>query len=233
MDVSVEGPVYRAGGVIVPPAELERIGAAAREHDLASYLDGARLLNAAVARGDYPAALAAPFDLAAISLSKGLGAPGGWVLAGRRTSTRSSATGGSSAGRCASPASSRPRASSRSSGTSSASPRTTPTPPDRRAARRSPRIAIDPDRVETNIVVFRTARRTRRPSSPARASAAFPSSPSGRGPSGRSRISTSTARPVGTAPRSSRPSPRARLPEPSPAPSKLSRWSCPGCPSTT
>src|SRR5579864_5569130 len=55
--VEVENTHNRAGGVIFPAAELVRIGAAAREHDVASYLDGARLLNAAVARGDEPAAL--------------------------------------------------------------------------------------------------------------------------------------------------------------------------------
>ena len=36
-------------------AELECVGAAAREHGAASYLDGARLLNAAAARGEDPA----------------------------------------------------------------------------------------------------------------------------------------------------------------------------------
>jgi threonine aldolase len=82
--VEVENTHNRAGGVVCPPAELERIGAAAREHDVASYLDGARLLNAAIARGDDPATLAAPFDLVAIALSKGLGGPGGSVLAGSR-----------------------------------------------------------------------------------------------------------------------------------------------------
>ena len=40
------------------------------------------MLNAAVARGDDPAALAAPFDLVSIALSKGLGCPVGSVLAG-------------------------------------------------------------------------------------------------------------------------------------------------------
>jgi threonine aldolase len=85
--VEVEDTHNRAGGVIVPPDELERIGAAARERGVASYLDGARLLNAAVARGDDPAALTAPFDLVAISLSKGLGAPVGSVLAGRADDT--------------------------------------------------------------------------------------------------------------------------------------------------
>jgi threonine aldolase len=82
--VEVENTHNRGGGVVFPPGEMERIGAAAREHGIASYLDGARLFNAAVARGDDPAALAAPFDMVAISLSKGLGAPGGSVLAGRR-----------------------------------------------------------------------------------------------------------------------------------------------------
>jgi threonine aldolase len=82
--VEAEDTHNRAGGVVFPADELEEIGAAAREHGIASYLDGARLLNAAVARGDDPAALAAPFDLVAISFSKGLGAPGGSALAGRR-----------------------------------------------------------------------------------------------------------------------------------------------------
>src|SRR5262249_48182533 len=71
--VEVENTHNRAGGVVFPPDELDRIGEAAREEGLASYLDGARLLNAAVAREDDPAALAAPFDLVSISLSKGLG----------------------------------------------------------------------------------------------------------------------------------------------------------------
>ncbi len=82
--VEVEDTHNRMGGLVWDRAELERIGAAAREHRVASYLDGARLLNAAVARGDDPAALAAPFDLVSISLSKGLGCPVGSVLAGSR-----------------------------------------------------------------------------------------------------------------------------------------------------
>jgi len=80
--VEVENTHNRAGGTVWDPAELVRVGAAAREHGLASYLDGARLLNAAVARGHDPAALAAPFDLVTIAMSKGLGAPAGSVLAG-------------------------------------------------------------------------------------------------------------------------------------------------------
>jgi threonine aldolase len=82
--VEVENTQNRRGGLVWDRAELDRIGAAAREHGVASYLDGARLLNAAVARGDDPAALAAPFDVVSIALSKGLGCPVGSVLAGTR-----------------------------------------------------------------------------------------------------------------------------------------------------
>ena len=82
--VEIENTHNRAGGVIFPQAEAEKICRAAREHDIASYLDGARLWNAAVATCQPPAALAAPFDLVSVALSKGLGAPGGSLLAGSR-----------------------------------------------------------------------------------------------------------------------------------------------------
>jgi threonine aldolase len=80
--VEVEDTHNRKGGLVWDRPELDRVGAAARKHGVASYLDGARLLNAAVARGDDPATLAAPFDLVSIALSKGLGCPVGSVLAG-------------------------------------------------------------------------------------------------------------------------------------------------------
>jgi len=82
--VEVENSQNRKGGRVWDRAELARIGAGAHERGIASYLDGARLLNAAAARGDEPATLAAPFDLVSIALSKGLGCPVGSVLAGGR-----------------------------------------------------------------------------------------------------------------------------------------------------
>jgi threonine aldolase len=82
--VEIENTHNRMGGVVFPQAIAERICAAARERGIASFLDGARLWNAAVASGRPLAELAAPFDLVAVSLSKGLGAPGGSLLAGRR-----------------------------------------------------------------------------------------------------------------------------------------------------
>ena len=70
--------------MVFPQAEVVRICALARERGLATFLDGARLWNASVASGLPEGELAAPFDLVAVSFSKGLGAPGGSLLAGSR-----------------------------------------------------------------------------------------------------------------------------------------------------
>jgi threonine aldolase len=51
---------------------------------LATFLDGARLWNASAASGVALHELAAPFDLVAVAFSKGLGAPGGSLLAGSK-----------------------------------------------------------------------------------------------------------------------------------------------------
>ncbi len=83
--VQVENTHNRSGGVVFPHDAAHRICAAAQQHGVASYLDGARLWNAAVASGRPPADLAAPFDLVSVAFSKGLGAPGGSMLAGART----------------------------------------------------------------------------------------------------------------------------------------------------
>ena len=82
--VQIENTHNRAGGVIFPQDEAERICSAAREHGVASYLDGARLWNAALASRRPPMELAEPFDLVSVAFSKGLGAPGGSMLAGSR-----------------------------------------------------------------------------------------------------------------------------------------------------
>ena len=82
--VEIENTHNRSGGIVVPEDTVREVCDAARERGIASYLDGARLWNAAVASGSAPAELAAPFDLVGVSLSKGLGAPGGSLLAGSR-----------------------------------------------------------------------------------------------------------------------------------------------------
>jgi threonine aldolase len=80
--VEIENTHNRGGGVVFDQHEAERICTAAKSHDVATFLDGARIWNAAVASSTTPAALAGPFDLVSVALSKGLGAPGGSLLAG-------------------------------------------------------------------------------------------------------------------------------------------------------
>jgi threonine aldolase len=82
--VEIENTHNRSGGVIFPQDEAAAVCSAARERSIATYLDGARLWNVSVAAGRPLAKLAAPFDLVGASLSKGLGAPGGSMLAGTR-----------------------------------------------------------------------------------------------------------------------------------------------------
>jgi threonine aldolase len=81
--VAIENTHNRGGGVVFPQDEVVAISDAARELGMASYLDGARLFNAAVVSGRRLAELAAPFDLVSVALSKGLGCPVGSVIAGR------------------------------------------------------------------------------------------------------------------------------------------------------
>jgi len=81
--VAIENTHNRGGGVVFPQDEAVAICATARELGLASYLDGARLFNAAAACGRSLAELAAPFDLVSVALSKGLGCPVGSLIAGR------------------------------------------------------------------------------------------------------------------------------------------------------
>ena len=78
----VEQTCNLGGGSIWPLERIEAVTGVAREHGLATHLDGARLFNAVVASGVTARAYAAPFDSAWIDFSKGLGAPVGAALAG-------------------------------------------------------------------------------------------------------------------------------------------------------
>jgi threonine aldolase len=80
--VAIENTHNLGGGLVFPQSEAAAICETARAVGIASYLDGARLFNAAVASGTRLAELARPFDLVSIALSKGLGCPVGSVLAG-------------------------------------------------------------------------------------------------------------------------------------------------------
>jgi threonine aldolase len=83
--VAVENTHNRGGGVVFPQDDAVSICDDARAMGVATYLDGARLWNAAVASDRPPAELAAPFDLVGVAFSKGLGAPAGSALAGTAT----------------------------------------------------------------------------------------------------------------------------------------------------
>jgi threonine aldolase len=82
--LSLENTHNNAGGRVWPLEELEEVVATAHELGLAVHLDGARVLNAAVAHGVDPAEIASRFDTVTICLSKGLGCPLGALLAGSR-----------------------------------------------------------------------------------------------------------------------------------------------------
>ncbi|MBD3162329.1 MAG: aminotransferase class I/II-fold pyridoxal phosphate-dependent enzyme [Candidatus Eisenbacteria bacterium] len=74
----------RAGGRVLPLEEMERTAGVAREAGLALHLDGARLWNAAIASETPEAAYASLCETVSVCFSKGLGAPVGSALAGER-----------------------------------------------------------------------------------------------------------------------------------------------------
>jgi threonine aldolase len=82
--VEVEQTANLGGGTIWPLPTLRAVAAVAKQAGLATHMDGARLLNAVVATGIAASAHASGFDSVWIDFSKGLGAPGGAVLAGPR-----------------------------------------------------------------------------------------------------------------------------------------------------
>jgi threonine aldolase len=79
---AIEQTVNIGGGTVWPLAAIESVAAAARDAGLAIHMDGARLMNAAVASGRPAREHAQPVDSVWLDLSKGLGCPVGAVLAG-------------------------------------------------------------------------------------------------------------------------------------------------------
>jgi len=72
------------GGKVLPSGYAAAVRELADRRGLAMHLDGARLWNAAVRQRVEPRAIAKGFDSVSVCLSKGLGAPVGSVLCGRR-----------------------------------------------------------------------------------------------------------------------------------------------------
>lgn len=82
--VSVENTANHGGGAIWDLDALAAVAERAREAGLALHMDGARLMNAAVAAGRPARDWAGLMDSVWIDFTKGLGAPVGAVLAGSR-----------------------------------------------------------------------------------------------------------------------------------------------------
>ena len=80
--LALENTHNTAGGTVWPIDELRAVVSTAHELGLQVHLDGARLMNAAVAAGVPAAEIAGLFDTATLCLSKGLGCPLGALIAG-------------------------------------------------------------------------------------------------------------------------------------------------------
>jgi len=80
--VCLENTFNRGGGTIMVPEEMEKVYDTAHELGLKVHLDGARIFNAAVASGRDVRDFSRYCDSIMFSLSKGLSAPVGSMLAG-------------------------------------------------------------------------------------------------------------------------------------------------------
>jgi threonine aldolase len=86
--VSIENTHNSSGGRVWPLAEVAAVAAECRALDLRLHLDGARLMNAAVALGVSAAEIGRHADTVTLCLSKGLGCPLGALVAGPADSMR-------------------------------------------------------------------------------------------------------------------------------------------------
>jgi threonine aldolase len=154
--ISLEQTANIVGGACWPLREVEAVCTAARELGLARHMDGARLMNAVVSSGTPARDFAAQVDSIWLDLTKGLGAPVGAVLAGSRSFIEQAwvfkqRLGGAmrQAGIIA------------AGGIYALTHHVSRLAEDHERARRLaaglaelPGVAVDADRVETNIVIF-------------------------------------------------------------------------------
>jgi threonine aldolase len=78
--ICLENTHNRGGGTIYPIEKIKAIAKIARSRGVSMHLDGARIFNASIASGIPPTEYAKPFDTASFCLSKGLGAPVGSMV---------------------------------------------------------------------------------------------------------------------------------------------------------
>lgn len=82
--LEIENTHNRAGGTIYSMDQIKKLKNIADEYNLKFHLDGARLWNASVASGNSINDLCSNFDSVSVCLSKGLGAPVGSIIAGKK-----------------------------------------------------------------------------------------------------------------------------------------------------
>jgi len=82
--IAIENTHNRHGGTVVPFEHLKAIHALAKQHALGLHCDGARIWNAMVASGVSAAQYGELFDTLSVCLSKGLGAPVGSLILSTR-----------------------------------------------------------------------------------------------------------------------------------------------------
>ena len=80
--VCLENTTNKGGGACYDLEEIKKIRKVCDQNNLGLHLDGARLFNALVAKGESPKEYGELFDTISICLSKGLGTPMGSVLIG-------------------------------------------------------------------------------------------------------------------------------------------------------
>ena len=80
--VCIENTTNKGGGACYNLEEIEKIKAVCDTHNLGIHLDGARLMNAIVAKNENPKDYGKMFDTISLCFSKGLGTPLGTVLIG-------------------------------------------------------------------------------------------------------------------------------------------------------
>jgi threonine aldolase len=82
--VCLENTTNKGGGACYDLDEIKKIRKVCDTHNLGLHLDGARLFNALVAKGESPKQYGKLFDTISVCLSKGLGTPMGSVLLGNK-----------------------------------------------------------------------------------------------------------------------------------------------------
>jgi threonine aldolase len=155
----LENTQNRCGGAVLDTVYMEAAAHLARERGLGLHLDGARLFNAAVALGVPASALAAGTTSVSVCVTKGLAAPVGSVLCGSRALIDRARRGRKMVG-----------GGMRQAGVIAAGAlyaldhMVERLAEDHEHARRlaaglaaMPGIALDPERVHTNIVIFSVA----------------------------------------------------------------------------